>query len=835
MSKLNLKSKILIPVVILQVLLVAVLTVFASFRFTGFADDMTVSQIERLADNIKNEIEDHKVSAAAAAKACSEDIDISVAIKTNNREKLQELLLATLNTYGVTYYTVADAEGNVILRSYDFDNYGDSVLSQQNVKDALEGKYSTYIESGTAIKVSIRSGAPIVDSLGRVIAVISAGVRYDTEEMVDRLKTRQGGEFTVFYGDERVATTIVQNGQRAVGTKLTDTGVLNAVLENGQEYIGDTNIFGEPYKAFYMPFKNPSGEPFAILFYGSSQSEVIAMTNSFIITIIIIGAAALAIIAITLILIMNNVVSKPISQLVDVAESVAAGNLNINIDTSRADETGKLARSFSHVVGSVNGLVQALEGISHKYSVEGDIDAKVDVSLFQGSYKHVAENINGLTDILVNTTIDFINCIIAFGNGDFNANINKLPGKMSQMNETVDKFTVIIKGINKGVTDLVTHAINGKLSDRIDADAYGGDWKTLVSGMNTLMEAVAAPINEVSDVMAHVTEGDFSRMVSGDYKGDFLSIKESVNNTVINVASYIEEIARVLTGLAANNLNQEIKREYVGSFQDIKYALNNITDTLNKVIGDMNRAAEQVSSGAKQIAESSMSLAQGSTEQASSIQELTAAVISVNEKTRANADSANSASVLAGSLKDHAIEGNRQMKDMLNSMREISEASGSISKIIDIIRDISFQTDLLALNASIEAAHAGVHGAGFSVVAEEVRSLAVKSQKAANDTTGLIETSVQRVKEGTEIANRTDAALETIVGDVDAMASIIDDISAASGEQSQAISQINEGVTEIARVVQDNSASSEESAAAAQELSSQSEIMKNMVGVFTLK
>jgi methyl-accepting chemotaxis protein len=230
-----------------------------------------------------------------------------------------------------------------------------------------------------------------------------------------------------------------------------------------------------------------------------------------------------------------------------------------------------------------------------------------------------------------------------------------------------------------------------------------------------------------------------------------------------------------------------------------------------------------------------MTLAQGATQQASSIQQLTATVTSVNDHTRLNADNASRAAALSEELKEYAMEGNDQMKHMLKSMQEISAASGSISKIIDIIKDISFQTNLLSLNASIEAAHAGVHGAGFSVVAEEVRGLAIKSQEAANDTTELIEASIKRVTEGMDIAKKTDQALEKIVSGVAGVSAIITDISEASNEQALAISQINDGVSQIAQVVQDNSATSEESAAAAQELSSQSEVMRNLTGVFKIR
>ena len=190
---------------------------------------------------------------------------------------------------------------------------------------------------------------------------------------------------------------------------------------------------------------------------------------------------------------------------------------------------------------------------------------------------------------------------------------------------------------------------------------------------------------------------------------------------------------------------------------------------------------------------------------------------------------------LANTIKESAEKGNRQMHEMTEAVKEINQASHSISKVIKVIDDIAFQTNILALNAAVEAARAGQHGKGFAVVAEEVRNLAAKSAEAAKDTGGLIANSMEKAEFGAGIASDTALSLEEIVSGINESAQLVNEIAKSSEDQSLGIEQINSGIDQVAKVTQQNSATAEESAAASRQMSDQSSTLEGLIARFRLK
>ncbi len=254
-----------------------------------------------------------------------------------------------------------------------------------------------------------------------------------------------------------------------------------------------------------------------------------------------------------------------------------------------------------------------------------------------------------------------------------------------------------------------------------------------------------------------------------------------------------------------------------------------ISRSLRHIIAGLAEGAEQVSSAAGQVSAASQSLAAGSSQQAAGIEETSSSLEEMSSMTHRNADNAGQANRLMKETLAVVERADQSVQVLTTSMQEISAASEETSKIIKTIDEIAFQTNLLALNAAVEAARAGEAGAGFAVVAEEVRNLAKRAAAAAKSTAGLIEGTVKKIKAGAQTVAETSGAFSTVSGQTAKVSELVAEIAAASGEQSQGITQVNTAVTDIDKVTQQNAANAEESASAAEEMSAQAEQMKAMV------
>ena len=352
-----------------------------------------------------------------------------------------------------------------------------------------------------------------------------------------------------------------------------------------------------------------------------------------------------------------------------------------------------------------------------------------------------------------------------------------------------------------------------------------------------IIRSIKIPVSEIANAAIKMAEGDLNVAVSYTSRDELGILAAQVGRLIRKLQMIIDDENKFLAKMAKGDLTVDsvCEAEYTGSFHPLLVSFRGIAEELNDTMRQISQSSSQVAGGAEQVSSGAQALAQGTSEQASAVQELVATINEISGKVNQNADNARQAEATSGSVSTKMNVSNEKMQQMIQAMEDISNSSNEIGKIIKTIEDIALQTNILALNAAVEAARAGAAGKGFAVVADEVRSLANKSAEASKNISDLIENSLKVVENGKQIADDTAKSLLDAVNDVNEMTGIIGQISQASSDQAYSISQITIGMNQISDVVQTNSATAEESAAASEEMSSQSQLMKALVGRFKLK
>jgi methyl-accepting chemotaxis protein len=551
-------SKRIIGAVILSVLVGSTSAIISSVFLMREFDEQAQKDVEQYSKAVQSQLDGMQDRAREAAHAAAGRPDVAEAVKRGDTAYVQkagkEILSGAINVL-----TIAGKDGKVVGRGHS-DKAGDSVLGQMNVKKALAGEASAGVEVGTVVKFSMRAGFPLKLE-GEIVGSITTGADLSSDtKFVDHIKKIMGIECTIFQGNTRVSTTIVKDGQRAIGTQMDNPKVIEAVLQQGKPFQNINTILGREYNTAYWPLRDIEGRIAGMLFIGKDRASIMQTQREMVVTV---GISVLAIVVLM-----------------------------------------ALAAFF-------------------------------------------------------------------------------------------------------------------------------------------IARSIAGPIQRVSQGL-------------------------------------VDSSARVASVSA-------------------------------------------------QVSGSSKVLSDGATEQAAAIQETSSSLEEMASMTKQNAGNAGQADGLMKQVEQFVAQSNDSVGNLSASMQEITRASEETQKIVKTIDEISFQTNLLALNAAVEAARAGEAGAGFAVVAEEVRNLAKRAADSARNTAGLIDGTIQKVKEGSGLMRVTHESFTHVAASATQVAELLAEIATASREQSQGIDQVNKAMGDVDQVTQQNAANAEESAAVSEELAAQADQMKVMV------
>jgi len=507
---------------------------------------------------------------------------------------------------------------------------------------------------------------------------------------------------------------------------------------------------------------------------------------------------------------------------------------------------GLFIRGASPIKDKLGNLIGAVS-CAHDLTLPRYVDeiktlSNCDVSIYRGDVRVSTTLVDENGNRLIGTTLDPHTAEMVLMQGQVYQAQLDLFGKMYATHyEPLIIGNEIIGIISTGVLIDDTLAAQHNMVRSVIITAIIAGAVGIVLVFMTSMTIVSRPLKKIGAFAKKIATGELGISSSTESTIDVRSHDEvgdlarDLEQSYALLKGYIGEIRERMQSLAEGDLTTESVYDFSGDFTLIKVSINEIIHNLNRTMTEINLVSTQVAEGSSQIAYGSGTLAHGSADQSSAVEELSASIAVMAEKTLSTTAMAERSAELATTMQVNAEKGSSQMNEMMTAVEEITQASQNIKQVMKTIDDIAFQTNILALNASVEAARAGVHGKGFAVVAEEVRNLAVKSANAAKNTGELIANSIEKAELGARIAESTTASLTEIISGINESSQIAGRIAVSSGEQSFGIEQINKGIDQVSQVAMQNSVTAKESAAASAKMSEQSSLLKKLIHRFKIQ
>lgn len=350
----------------------------------------------------------------------------------------------------------------------------------------------------------------------------------------------------------------------------------------------------------------------------------------------------------------------------------------------------------------------------------------------------------------------------------------------------------------------------------------------------SLSKLIIRPICKIKDAFEEFSNGNLNIEIDYNSKDELGQLCDSFTSTSQNLKEYVLNISHVLEEMSNGNFGVEMDFEFKGDFESIGISLEKILISLNEAMNQIYISSEQVSQGAYQVSQGAQDLSKGAINQASASEQLNFRISDIYAKNKQSAQESKQALNSASRAFESIQKSNVHMEAMLFAMQDIKEKSNKIVKIIKAIDDIAFQTNILSLNASVEAARAGQSGKGFAVVAGEVRNLAQKSSQEAKTIFELINHTVSSIENGFEKVQSAKDSMRDVVSNSSDISDKVNSIYKSSEKQLEAIKEITQSVNLISEVIHSNSAASEQSAASSIQLSSQAHSLKELVQQFRL-
>ena len=546
-----------------------------------------------------------------------------------------------------------------------------------------------------------------------------------------------------------------------------------------------------------------------------------------------------------------DAVVGPLNVSADYVDKISKGNIPPKITDNYNGDFNTIKNNLNQCIDALNGLLEEMARMSDAHNA-GDIDALIAVEKFENAYQIMAKGVNEMVQGHITVKKKAMACIAEFGKGNFEAPLEKFPGKKAFINDTIEEVRSKLKALIVDTDVLAQAAVKGQLATRADAGKHGGDFRKIVEGVNATLDAVIGPLNVSADYVDKISKGNIPAKITDNYNGDFNTIKnnlntcidavgalvadanmlaqaavegklatradaakhggdfrkivEGVNATLDAVIGPLTEVGQVLDKLAGGDLTAQVVNEYAGDFGRLRKAVNALATQVREAIQQIGANAASLVSAAEELNKVSQQMSASADETATQANVVSAASEQVANNVQTVATGADEMGASIKEIAKNTADATRVATTAVKSaestnetISKLGQSSAEIGQVIKVITSIAQQTNLLALNATIEAARAGEAGKGFAVVANEVKELAKETAKATEDISRKIEAIQTDTKGAVEAIGQIGSVIVQINDIQNTIASAVEEQSATTNEISRNLAEAARGSSEITK------------------------------------